>query len=547
MQSRESREYDAVVLVHGIGDGERQGDFLVEVTEPLLRWVGENGGAFTSRHAQSVRRGERPARLEVAGTIPDPDADDATRDFEWHFVGARWSDEFRPPSERTALGWSRYAYPESVLDQLSYYDTVWRFWRRLARIPALGGIFRWWGNGPPQELDGDGHAWAYRYRIHRRLLYKLLYALWLGVLAPLLILAAATPVLLPAAPLWLVARIWSPVERWSTWERAYLTGLYRLLLTVGRLPLLLLAYALLWLLSALAIVPLAIPGIEGARRAISAAVRMRFADVYVYNKQLVQSWAIAGAVERVIGEEARQCRTLTVIAYSQGAVVAYEALSRMGGAAAPAAATPMVSVREAIEQLDSPLSRPGLALRLITVGGALNRARSHAIGGGGEPRALLDRPLPPALRWVDIWAVHDPMPMGSLSAELREHAGVAPREVRVSNTLTELDAHTTYWENDPEVISTIADERATRPAASPAPSAERGDEAATTGPPDWENPSRTRLLAVARRQPTHLARGRNEASQAASSTAWPACAPPATCSWRRCCCSLRSAARGPTA
>ena len=485
----QAREYDAVVLVHGIGDGERQGDFLVEVTEPLLRWVGENSGAVSSRHAQSVRRGDRPARLEVAGTIPDADAGGATRDFEWHFVEARWSDEFRPPPERTALGWSRYAYPESVLDQLSYYDTVWRFWRLLARIPALGGVFRWWGNGPPQEQDGDSHAWAYRYRIRRSLLYKVVYALWLGVLAPLLILALATPVLLPATPAWLLVRTGSPVERWSTWQRAYLTGLYRLLLTVARLPLLLLGYAVLWLLSALAIVPLAIPGIESARRAITTVVRMRFADVYVYNQQLVQSWAVAGAVERVIAEEAGRCRTLTVIAYSQGAVVAYEALSRMAGPGAPPAATPLVSVREAIEQLDSPLSRPGLELRLITVGGALNRARSHAIGGAGSgPRALLDRPLPSAIRWVDIWAVHDPVPMGSLSAELRARAGVDPREVRVSNTLTELDAHTSYWENDPEVISTIADELTTRPAPSPAAAAEEDGEA-PTGPPDWENPA----------------------------------------------------------
>ncbi len=281
-------DYDAVVLVHGIGDGERQGDFLVDVTEPLLRWVRENGGRFDSRRPQSLRRGDRPAQLEVAGTIPDPGSEGARRPFNWRFVEARWSDEFRPPPQREALAWSLRAYPESVLDQLAYYDTVWRFWRLLSRLPAVGSIFRWWGNGPPAGLDGDSREWAYRYHLRSSLWTKLPYVLWFRVLAPLLILAVATPLLLTLAPFWVAVRRWRPVERWSRWERAYLTGIYRLLLTLVRLLLLVFAYIVL-LLTALAGVPLPVPRIERLRQALTTAIHMRFADVYVYNFQLVQS------------------------------------------------------------------------------------------------------------------------------------------------------------------------------------------------------------------------------------------------------------------
>ena len=196
----QSRDYDAVVLVHGVGDGEHQGDFLVDVTEPLLRWVGQNGGEIAARTQQSLRRGERPPRREVSGTIPDRQHEEQRREFEWHFVEARWSDEFRSPPARSALGWSRRAYPEVVADQLCYYDSVWRFWRLLARLPSAGPAFRWLANGPQERADGDQRAWQYRYRVQRSRRYKYLYALWFGLIAPLLLLAGASVALLPFAP-----------------------------------------------------------------------------------------------------------------------------------------------------------------------------------------------------------------------------------------------------------------------------------------------------------------------------------------------------------
>ena len=87
--------------------------------------------------------------------------------------------------------------------------------------------------------------------------------------------------------------------------------------------------------------------------------------------------------------------------------------------------------------------------KLITVGGALNRT----LGWRGRP--MLESPLPEGTRWVDIWSVHDPVPMGSLDRDLIATSGVAAEEVRVANTLTPIVAHTTYWQNAPEVIATL--------------------------------------------------------------------------------------------
>jgi hypothetical protein len=145
----------------------------------------------------------------------------------------------------------------------------------------------------------------------------------------------------------------------------------------------------------------------------------------------------------------------------------------------------MISVREAMAQIDSPLSRLGSRLRLITVGSALNRALAAPLGGDRPDavRRLLDRPLPPGTRWVDIWAMHDPGPMGSAATRLCARAGRAPAEVRTSNTLTELSAHTSYWENDVEVIATIAEELADA-------RFDDGGESEAEAPRTWENPNR---------------------------------------------------------
>ena len=474
------RDYDAVVLVHGVGEGEHQGDFLVDVTEPLLRWVGENGGQIASITPQSLRRGERPPRLEVSGTIPDPQREDQRREFDWRFVEARWSDEFRPPPARSALGWSRRAYPEAVADQLCYYDSVWRFWRLLARLPSAGPAFRWLANGPSESADGDQRAWQYRYRLERSRRYKYPYALWFGLIAPLLLLAGASVALLPLAPVSLVTGLA------SKWEKAYFNAIYRLLLTLAWVPLVALGYVLLLFVTLLAAVPVGIPSVEPLRRRITDLVRLRFADVYVFNERLVQPAAIVDAVSRVIAEEAGHCRSLTVIAYSQGAVVAFEALSQLAHPSVPAAQAPILSVREAMAQIDSPLSRPGLRLRLITVVGALNRALAAPFGGDrlDAVRRLLDRPLPPGTRWVDIWSMHDPVPMGSAAARLCGRAGRAPAEVRTSNTLTQLSAHTSYWENEVEVIATVAEELADARIDAV------GGESEAAMPRTWENPNR---------------------------------------------------------
>jgi hypothetical protein len=210
---------------------------------------------------------------------------------------------------------------------------------------------------------------------------------------------------------------------------------------------------LLFGVTLLTLVPFRIPRIESLRRGILNLVRLRFADAYVFSNEWVDASAVEQAVGNLIVAELEQCRSLTVVAYSQGTVVSYEVLAELGRPVAQAAlVSPYVSVAQALADLGRPLPREGLPVTFITVGAALNRTL------GWRQRRMLSTPLPPGTRWVDIWSVHDPVPMGSLDRGLLAASGLAPSEVRVSNTLTPLNAHTTYWSNTPEVVATIAEE-----------------------------------------------------------------------------------------
>lgn len=459
--------HDTVVLVHGIGDGEVQGDFLVDVAEPLVRWVAANGGEQLRLEPASLRRGARPAGLRVTGRLPDPDRPDGTQPFEWHLVEARWSDEFKPPPERTAAAWSLRTAPLAVVDQVAYYDTLWRFWRLLARLGPLGPLFRLFAHAPAPlragEQGADEQAWRYRYDVAGPFWrYKLPYALWFGLAAPLLLLALASVVLLPLTPLWLLT------GRLRAWQHSYYNALYRLIITAVWLPVIALAMVLLLGVTLLTLLPFAIPRLEALRKGVLNVLRLRFADAYVFSHEWVDGAAVEAAVARVIESEAPECRSLTVIAHSQGAVVAYEALAALARPLEqPALSAPYVTVTQALSAIDRPLPRPGLALTLITVGGALNRTL------GWRRRRLLADPLPAGTRWIDIWSVHDPVPMGSLDRRLIAVSGAAPTEVRVANTLTPLNAHTTYWPNTPEVIAVVAEELVTA-GARPAPTAAAG-------------------------------------------------------------------------
>ena len=181
-----------------------------------------------------------------------------------------------------------------------------------------------------------------------------------------------------------------------------------------------------------------------------------------------QAWSarVRGVVEQAIVDvlrvpDAELPQSLTIVAHSWGAVVAYDAM-RPGGAVADAIAAWR--------------ARGGRRVTFVTLGGAMNRALSLA-ERSTDPHAMrfccqaLDpaligahsKDLTPKQRrerffWLDIHARLDPVPAGRLSDRVVRLAGLHPIQVkrrRVINEDNPLSDHTTYLANRDLVVPRI--------------------------------------------------------------------------------------------
>jgi hypothetical protein len=432
--------HDTIVLVHGAEAGAAQGAFLNDVTEPLVRWLESNGGELLTLSPSSIRRGPRPARLDLSGRLPDPDRPGESRPFEWRIIEARWADEYTVTSERATTWRALRNVADALIDHLGWYDPAWRAWRALAGLGLPVGAL-----ALAPEADAEAQVWRSRFDTRWPLPLRLLVALWLGVLAPVLLLGVLTPVVLLALPLWLAT------GATAEWQRAVWGGWLRLLLAVAWLPTLALAATLLAALLVLALLPFAVPGLGALRRGVLGVLRLRWLDTHAFTTDRVSGAAIEEAVGSAIAAELESSRTLTVVGFELGAAVAYETLSALARPTfQPEVQNPYVTVSQALSAIDRPLPRYGLPVTLITVGGTLNRAL------GWRRRALLRDPLPEGTRWVDAWSTHDPVAMGSVDRRLAAASGVPLIEARLANAPGILGAHD-YLAN-PDLVALLADE-----------------------------------------------------------------------------------------
>jgi hypothetical protein len=178
-----------------------------------------------------------------------------------------------------------------------------------------------------------------------------------------------------------------------------------------------------------------IPGpVERAVMGLRNFVQDQIGDFYTFMWDDIQAVHIRGSVAAAIHflVEKRQCERIAVIAHSQGTVVAYDALC--SGAVLPA-----------------DLAR---VKTFVTFGSALNNAWDKRLVP--ERTSRVRDPLPPSIRWINVWSAYDPVTGGQLRTP--PHIRPPDEDIEVTNWMNVILDHGGYFTNREEFLSRLAQE-----------------------------------------------------------------------------------------
>ena len=279
--------------------------------------------------------------------------------------------------------------------------------------------------------------------------------------------------------------------------RAVGTLLASLILSLGAL----LAIGVMLLLAALPI-----PWLREALGSLQRRVAASLGDSYVLVARPVEAASIVGQVRRDLAWLAERCDVIAIVAHSQGAAVAYEAVrfdphpklkllftfgsglrkleelrhivehGRRYRSAAGLALAGLVFAQLPVVAL----VRAWLARRSLDVGddlaGLAILAAEGLVGvaflvaglrdfvrGTGAPavREIGSRLAAMGIRWVDCYASADPVPNGPIfdTADLSVVAdgtpALEPRSIPVCNERSSFRDHNTYWSNQDQFVSLV--------------------------------------------------------------------------------------------
>jgi hypothetical protein len=210
-----------------------------------------------------------------------------------------------------------------------------------------------------------------------------------------------------------------------------------------------------------------IPGpVEQAVMGLRNFVQDQIGDFYTFMWDDIQAVHIRGSVAAAIHflVEKRQCERITVIAHSQGTVVAYDALCSNA-------------------VLPDDLAR---VKTFVTFGSALNNAWDKRLVPARTCR--LREPLSKGIRWINVWSAYDPVAGGALDTP--SHIRPPDEQLEVTNWMNVILDHGGYFTNREEFWSRIAQELES-PGARPRSRffPERGEEG-------WRDRRRDRVLTL---------------------------------------------------
>ncbi len=269
--------------------------------------------------------------------------------------------------------------------------------------------------------------------------------------------------------------------RWIVRSRYVVRFVGGLLAAIG----LQLLVAVLWVLSLL---PL--PWLGDALARWLLRLTSVLGDSYVLSESALNRATIVSSTRAAIAWLAERCERVVVLAHSQGGAIAHFALRQD----APANVRTLVTFGSGLTKLEELLNDAAYAaarrrlwmagpslvatlLALVFVAGEeapsrgvalyllgflvlalvlwIHRAVAPSPGRADDPKggAVESSPLPRGLRWVDIFASHDPVPNGPYPRAAR--FGDQLTSWSIVNRRSALADHTAYWENPIDFISRV--------------------------------------------------------------------------------------------
>lgn len=449
-----------VVIVHGIG-AQQRGATLIQVGRALLGWLSNwlkdwkvevldttlttnDGDPAAPPHAQLVFRGR-----------------DMSSPHIWVLAESYWADCFPPPTYGQFVRWTLTVIPVAILQHLSaQFRPQLDIGKETRRAAASGRMpFRAFLRLVPHELP----------RLREQLL-DLPDERFTGL-------------------------------RWRALLRSYSSWLV--------LPGVLVAGLAMQLLLILMLIPAALPiaSVRSFARWIQLVLSATIGDSYLFVSSPVTESAIVSKVQRDIEWIAKRCDQVVVVAHSQGAAVAYEAIEQWTWRnRLPEKLKLLITFGSGLQKLfelksiqrGTAWSRPPRSTFISTVMAVTASALIawlvvllffgtvsllfavvatlvlYFVAGSSLHVAAEQVEARPSLLkvpWDDFYASHDPVPNGSILLKQEESAddGKSIREVaesdpviafylrqrEVTNRRSSISDHTTYWEGLDDFVARV--------------------------------------------------------------------------------------------
>ncbi len=381
-----------IVLVHGIGE-QPPGDTLNYMGRPLVTYLQEHLDAKQAPHvfdADYTAEGEPPHAVIRFG--------DGNQEEEWLLTEAWWARSFLPVKQDEVLVWA-FALGAR---------RIWVIFYGLALRPLV-----------------DTATFRQIARLLKPVL-PLLEALYLD--------AARGAEPWPNTPFWyrrpkrrlrsrvgdvLVATLWLPIMLGGWLLSAFIVPV---LLFLGYVP--------------------GLGGLVGQLQKLFAGFLMgNLGDQHSTTRNLLARNAASRTVLDALAPwldsiraDHKNVATVTIIAHSGGAVVAFDAVTN-----------------GQLGRWLTELSPNAPAVTLFTVGSGLNAAYTM-----NPEEAFWRQAFPANVRWIDLWAKYDPISGGPAPPDIARLAGCDHFvDLRVSNTDNPLEDHDGYFANKEEVMCRI--------------------------------------------------------------------------------------------